>query len=224
MRRHLWGIGLGVALCCGAAWAQDTGTKQAQREGKQVGAISEEKLAFIQQVAFLDQTQIALGKLALEKSTDPGIRAYAQSLIQQHQEHLRSLQTYAEANTLSLALLDLGAADRAIGGSGPASGAAGEEVPPMDYDDKYLKKVNEFSLRRSELAQLTGKAFDKGFLLLAMKYQKDGEKLVNKGMKKFDDDTTFTLLLDQLVPVLQSHRSQAQAMEQAIEQAIDKKR
>jgi predicted outer membrane protein len=107
MRRHLWGVGLGMALCCGAAWAQDTGTKQAQHEGVQLGDAAEDRIGFTQQLAFLDQTQIALGKLALEKSKDPGVRAFAQKLIQEHQQHLQSLQTYAETNTLNLALVDL---------------------------------------------------------------------------------------------------------------------
>jgi predicted outer membrane protein len=221
MRRHLWGVGLGVALCCGAAWAQDTGTqKQQQREGVQLGEAAEDQIGFTQQVAFLDQTQIALGKLALEKSQDPGVRAFAQKLVQDHQQHLQSLQTFAEANTLNLALVDLGAADMAVGGSGPVEGPAGVamEERSVKYQDAYLKQVNAFTTLRSQLSQLQGRDFDKAFLEQVSNYQKQGQKLVNTGLSRFRDDTAFSLLLERLVPVLQSHQSQAQSLVKALDQ------
>jgi putative membrane protein len=214
-----------MALCCGAAWAQDTGTQQAQREGVrlegvQLGEAAEDRIGFTQQVAFLHQTQIALGKLALEKSRDPTVRAFAQKLVQEHQQHLQSLQTYAEANTLSLALVDLGMADMGVGGSGPVEGAAGveQEERSMQYQDAYLKQVNAFTTLRSQLAQLQGRDFDKAFLEQVSNYQKQGQKLVNTGLSRFREDTAFSLLLERLVPVLQRNQSQAQSMVKATDQ------
>ena len=219
MRRHLWGISLGVALSCGAAWARDTGTKQEQHEGVRLGEASEDQIGFTQQVAFLDQTQIALGKLALEQSKDPSVRAFAQRLIQEHQQHLQSLQTFAEANTLNLALVDLGAADMAMGGSGPVDGAAGGELEErtVKYQDAYLQQVNAFTTLRSQLSQLQGRDFDRAFLEQVSSYQKQGQKLVNTGLSRFREDTAFSVLLGRLVPVLQRHQNEAQSMVKALD-------
>jgi len=222
MRRQLWGVGLGVALCCGAAWAQgDTGTQQARPEGQQLGEALEDKVGFTQQLAFMDQTQIALGKLALEKSTDPGVRAFAQSLIQDHQQHLASLQTYSEANTLGLALLDLGMSGTATGGSGDVGGTAGVamEERPVKYDDQYLQLVNGFVNTRDQLAALEGRDFDKAFLQQVANYQKQGAKLVNTGLSRFRDDTSLSLLLNRLNTVLQTRQGQVKSLEKAIDKA-----
>ncbi|WP_309890162.1 DUF4142 domain-containing protein [Archangium sp.] len=207
IRRQLWGVGLGVALCCGAVWAQGTpDTKQVRQEGQQLGEAVQDKVAFTQQLAFLDQTQIALGKLALEKSSDPGVRAFARSLIQDHQQHLASLQTYSEANTLGLALLDLGMEGTAVGGSG-------------DLGTEGAVLVNGFVNTRDQLTALSGRDFDKAFLQQVAHYQKQGAKLVNTGLKNFRDDTSLSLLLNRLDTVLQTRRNQVKSLEKAVDTA-----
>ncbi len=222
MRRHLWGVGLGVALCCGAAWAQDTGMQQQQQQlqSVQLGEAAEDQLGFTQQVAFLHQTQISLGKLALEQSQDPGVRAFARKLVQEHQQHLQSLQTFAEANTVNLALVDLSTADMGVGGSGPVEGPAGVAMDErsVKYQDAYLKQVNAFTTLRSQLSQLQGRDFDKAFLEQVSNYQKQGQKLVNTGLSRFREDAAFSQLLERLVPVLQSQQNQAQSLVKALDQ------
>ncbi|HZH75225.1 MAG TPA: DUF4142 domain-containing protein [Archangium sp.] len=220
MRRQLWGVGLGVALCCGAAWAQGTlDTKQVRQEGQQLGEAVQDKVGFTQQLAFLDQTQIALGKLALEKSSDPGVRAFAQSLIQDHQQHLASLQTYSEANTLGLALLDLGMEGTAVGGSGDMGTGGAVETPAVKYDEQYLQLVNGFVNTRDQLTALSGRDFDKAFLQQVAHYQKQGAKLVNTGLKNFRDDTSLSLLLNRLDTVLQTRQNQVKSLEKAVDTA-----
>jgi putative membrane protein len=220
MRRQLWGVGLGVALCCGAAWAQGTpDTKQVRQEGQQLGEAVQDKVGFTQQLAFLDQTQIALGKLALEKSSDPGVRAFAQSLIQDHQQHLASLQTYSEANTLGLALLDLGMEGTAVGGSGDMGTEGAVEAPAVKYDEQYLQLVNGFVNTRDQLTALSGRDFDKAFLQQVAHFQKQGAKLVNTGLKNFRDDTSLSSLLNRLDTVLQTRQNQVKSLEKAVNTA-----
>jgi putative membrane protein len=147
------------------------------------------------------------------------VRAFAQRLIQEHQQHLQSLQTFAEANTLNLALVDLGAADMAMGGSGPVDGAAGGELEErtVKYQDAYLQQVNAFTTLRSQLSQLQGRDFDRAFLEQVSSYQKQGQKLVNTGLSRFREDTAFSVLLGRLVPVLQRHQNEAQSMVKALD-------
>jgi predicted outer membrane protein len=215
MRRQLYGVGLGVALCCGAVWAQqDTGARQEQRAGQEPGAIIQDKLDLLQQVAFLDQTQIALGRLALEKSSDSGVRAFAQGLVQDHQQHLSQLQDYADANGLDLGLLSVSAEEPlGVGGSGPVGSE--QSKPPVKYSDQYIKQVNAFAVTRSELAALRGKAFDQAFLLQVNDFQKQGQKLLNTGHGRFGDDASLALLLDRLGPLLRNHQTQAASLVKA---------
>jgi putative membrane protein len=216
MRRQLCGVGLGVALCCGVAWAQqDTGVRREQRAGQEEGAVIQDKLDLLQQVAFLDQTQMALGKLALEKSTDSGVRAFAQGLVWDHQQHLSQLQDYADANGLELGLLSVTAKEPlGVGGSGPLDSAAEREQskPPVKYSDQYIKQVNAFAVTQGELAALSGKAFDKAFLLRVNDFQKQGQKLLNTGIGRFHDDASLALLLDRLGPLLSNHQTQAASL------------
>ncbi|MFL5355999.1 DUF4142 domain-containing protein [Archangium sp.] len=211
--RQLCGVGLGVALCCGAAvWAQqDTGARQEQRAGVQPGAVVQDKLDLLQQVAFLDQTHIALGKLALERSTDSGVRAFAQGLVQDHQQHLSQLQDYADANGLELGLLSVAAEEPlGVGGSGPVGSE--QSQPAVRYSDQYIKQVNAFAVTRGELAALSGKAFDQAFLLQVSDFQKQGQKLLNTGIGRFHDDASLALLLDRLGPLLRDHQTQAASL------------
>jgi putative membrane protein len=216
MRRQLCGVGLGVVLCCGAAWAQgDTGARREQHASQEPGAVVQDKLDLLQQVAFLDQTQIALGKLALEKSTDSGVRALAQGLVRDHQQHLSQLQDYADANGLDLGLLSVSAQEPlGVGGSGPIDSAAERELskPLVKYSDQYIRQVNAFSVIRNDLAALSGKAFDKAFLLRVDDFQKQGQKLLNTGVRRFHDDASLALLLDRLGPLLRDHQTQAASL------------
>ncbi len=192
---------------------------QQQLQSVQLGEAAEDQLGFTQQVAFLHQTQISLGKLALEQSQDPGVRAFARKLVQEHQQHLQSLQTFAEANTVNLALVDLSTADMGVGGSGPVEDPAGGamEERSVKYQDAYLKQVNAFTTLRSQLSQLQGRDFDKAFLEQVSNYQKQGQKLVNTGLSRFREDTAFSQLLGQLVPVLQRNQTQAQSLVKALD-------
>jgi predicted outer membrane protein len=194
--------------------------QQQQLQSVQLGEAAEDQLGFTQQVAFLHQTQISLGKLALEQSQDPGVRAFARKLVQEHQQHLQSLQTFAEANTVNLALVDLSTADMGVGGSGPVEGPAGVAMDErsVKYQDAYLKQVNAFTTLRSQLSQLQGRDFDKAFLEQVSNYQKQGQKLVNTGLSRFREDAAFSQLLERLVPVLQSQQNQAQSLVKALDQ------
>lgn len=216
MRRQLCGVGLGVALCCGAAWAQrEMGTRQEQRATREVEALVQDKLDLLQQVALLDQTQIALGRLALKKSADPRVLDFAQGLVRDHQQHLRQLQDYADANGLELGLLGVAEEDQmGVGGSGPAAPAPGMEprAPSVKYSDEYIRQVNAFAETRSELAALRGKAFDKAFLLRVDDYQQQGRKLLNTGIGRFRDDVSLAPILDRLGTLLRHHQTQAASL------------
>lgn len=212
MRRQLCGVGLGVALCCGAAWAQrETGARQEQRATREVEALVQDKLDLLQQVAFLDQTQIALGQLALEKSADPRVRDFAQGLVRDHQQHLSQIQDYADANGLELGLLGVSAEEPlGVGGSGPVDSE--QRKPPVKYSDQYIKQVNAFAATRSELAALKGKAFDQAFLLQVADYQQRGQKLLNTGLGRFRDDVSLAPILDRLGTLLRHHQTQAASL------------
>jgi len=212
MRRTLWGVGLLAALGMGAGCAHSD-ARHARSQGEKVGEAFAEKIRFADKLALFDQKQIALGQLALERSSNPEVRRFAQVLIRDHQNHLRDLQTLADSKAFSLALVDLSTQDTATGGAGYEGAVRGAEKGEKSYDKKSDKQVRKFLERRDKLASLSGRDFDKEFLEQIEDDQEDGRDLVNEGLDRYRDDTSLALLLSRTGPVLQGHEFQINSLQ-----------
>lgn len=211
MRRLLWGAGLLAVMGVGAGCAHDE-AKQARSHGERVGEAFAQKVRFADQLSLLNERQITLGKLALEKSTNPEVRTFAQELIRDHEKSQDALEELARTKAFSLASVDLSMEDRGMGGAGAEGVSKGMESGDEKYDKKYDKQVKEFTEKRNELAGLSGREFDKAFLDQIKKDQEEGEKLLDKGLKEYSDDTSLALLLGRTSPVLSSHQQRAETL------------
>ncbi|WP_155893410.1 DUF4142 domain-containing protein [Cystobacter fuscus] len=205
--RMLCGVGLVVALGMGAGCAHDE-AKYARTQGEKVGQAFAEKVRFADQLALLDQEQIALGRLAVERSSHPEVRRFAQLLIRDHENHLNDLRALAEGQAFSLALVDLNTQDTATGGAGWEGAEKGAHKGVKAYDKKVDKQVRAFVERRDELASRSGADFDQAFLEQVNEDQERGKELVAEGLDDYRGDTSLALLLGRTAPVLQSHQRQ----------------
>ncbi len=212
MRRWLWSAGLAAVVGLGAGCAHDE-AKQARSRGEKVGLALAEKVRFADQLSLLNQEQIALAHLALQRSEDPGVRRFAQELIRDHQRNQDDLETLAESKAFSLAVVDLATEDMAIGGAGVEGAMEGLEKDQEKYSKKYDKQVEKFLERREELAGLWGHEFDKAFLDQVKKDQKLGAKLIDDGLDEYRDDTTLAVFLGRSAPVFSGHLQRLEALE-----------
>ncbi|ATB37027.1 hypothetical protein CYFUS_002448 [Cystobacter fuscus] len=206
-RRMLCGMGLVVALGMGAGCAHDA-EKAARERGEMVGQAFAEKVRFADQLALLDQEQIALGRLAMERSSNPEVRRFAQQLVRDHENHLSDLHTLARAQAFSLARVDLSMQGTATGGAGWEGAEKGAHKGMKAHDKKVDKQVRHFVERRDELASRSGAQFDQEFLKQVGKDQERGRDLVDEGLRDYHDDTSLALLLSRTAPVLQGHQRQ----------------
>jgi predicted outer membrane protein len=205
--RMLCGMGLVVALGMGAGCAHDE-AKYARTQGEKVGQAFAEKVRFADQLALLDQEQIALGQVALERSSNPEVKRFAQLLIRDHENHLNDLRQLADAQAFSLAVVDLSTQDEATGGSGFEGAVKGADKGVKAYDKKLDKQVRQFIERRDELASQGGSDFDRAFLARVNDDQERGKDLIEEGLDDYRGDTSLALLLGRTAPVLQSHQRQ----------------
>ncbi len=206
-RRMLCGVGMVVALGLGAGCAHND-AKYARAQGERVGEAFAEKVRFADQLALLDQEQIALGHLALERSSNSEVKRFARMLIRDHEGHLEELRALADGEAYSLALVDLSSQDSATGGAGFEGAVKGVEKSERGYDKKIDKQVRKFIDRRDKIASNTGGDFDRAFLDQVKDDQKRGHDLVEEGLDDYRGDTSLALLLGRTTPVLQSHERQ----------------
>jgi putative membrane protein len=211
MRRFLWSAGLVAVLGLGAGCAHDE-AKQARVQGEKVGEAFARKVRFADQLSLLNQEQIVLGHLALRQSRDPEVRRFAEDLIRDHERNQDDLEALAESKAISLARVDLSTRDTAIGGAGLEGMEHGMEKGEEAYSKQYDRQVMEFLETRNTMAGLSGREFDKAFLEEVRKGQTRGEKLIDKGLDDFRDDTTLAVFLSRSAPVIDSHQQRLETL------------
>jgi putative membrane protein len=211
MRQWLWSAGLLTVMGLGVGCAHNE-AKQARSQGEKVGAAVADKVRFADQVSLVNQEQIAMGRLALEKSKNSEVRRFAQELIRDHERNEADLQALARNKAMSLAVLDLGWQQQGVGGAGYTGAEKGIEKGNPAYDEKLDKQVREFTQKRDKLAGLSGHEFDKSFLDQVRKGQKEGGKLVDKGLDKYRDDAALAAFLGRTAPVLNGHEQRAESL------------
>lgn len=218
MSRYLLGTGLVALIGMGGACSHESKYESQRKMGKQVGEAVATKVQFADQLAMLDKKQVALGKLALRKTSNPQVRAFAQQLIDNHEQHLASLNSYADSSALRLAEIDL-AAEPGVGGSGGPGAIGATEAAKKksaEYDEKLDKQIDAFKGQYRELSDKSGSEFDKAFLDQIMKDQKRGMDLTNQGLKDYSDDGALALLLGRNAPTFERQLEQAKALKASI--------
>ncbi|WP_375771754.1 DUF4142 domain-containing protein [Archangium gephyra] len=215
MRRWLWSAGLLAAVGLGAGCAHDE-AKQARHRGEQVGEAFAQKVRFADQLSLLNQEQITLGHLALQKSNEPEVRRFARELIHDHQRNQDDLETLAETKAFSLSTVDLSTVDQAIGGAGTEGTVEGMkkgmEKGEKKYNKQYDKQVLKFLGKRDALSALSGREFDEAFLEQVRDDQDRARELVDEGLDEYRDDTTLAMFLSRTAPLLSTHQQRAETL------------
>ena len=212
MGRLLWGAGLVAVMGLGAGCSHDPG-REARREGVKVGRAAAEKAHFVDRLARLDQEQIALGRLAMERTSNVEVKIFAQNLIQDHQRHLASLRTLAADQSMPVSAMDLSVEDSGVGGAGFEGAAKGMKQENKDYAKKADKQSREFFEQRDELSALSGRDFDRAFIEQVKGDQRRGEKLTSQGLSDYRSDTQLALFLGRSSSVYHSHQQQAETLQ-----------
>ncbi|WP_395845498.1 DUF4142 domain-containing protein [Cystobacter fuscus] len=215
MRRWLWSAGLLAVMGMSVGCAHNE-EKQARHQTEKVGEAVAEKVRFADQVALLNQGQIAMGQLALSKSNNPEVRRFARELIRDHQRNQADLEALARTKAFSLAVLDLGWEQRGVGGAGYEGAQKGVEKGGRRYDKKLDKQVDQFIDKRDQMAVLSSREFDRAFLDEVREKQKQGGKLVDEGLDKYRDDAAMAVFLSRTAPVLDSHKQRAESLEDTL--------
>src|SRR4051794_24530548 len=77
-------------------------------------AMATDRAQAVDQLAAADQTQIALGQLALSKSQNSHVQQVAQRIAQDHAQHLMDLQAWARSRNIPVSSRQLNT-DSAVG-------------------------------------------------------------------------------------------------------------
>lgn len=211
MRRMLWGAGLLAAMGLGAGCAHSE-AQQARNQGEKVGEALANKVRFADQLSLLNQQQIVLARLALEKSTNSEVRHFAQELLKDHERNEADLEALAQSKAISLTELNVDWEQQGVGGAGIEGAEKGVEKGHKGYNKQYDKQVEEFYKKRDQLAGLSGHEFDKAFLDQVRKEQKRGGKLVDEGLNEYRDDAAMAVFLGRTAPVLNVHEQRAESL------------
>lgn len=215
-RRYLLGAGLLVIIGMGGACSHGSKYQSESQAGEEVGKAVSGKIHFADQLSLLDKKEVALGELALRKSSDPQVRAFAHQLIESHQQHMASLKDYADASALRLAAIDL-SVEEGVGGSGGAGKVGATEAVNKEsakYDEKLYKQEDEFRKQIRELSAMSGHVFDKAFVEQVEKDQKWGQELVEQGIKDYSDDGALAMLLGRSAPIFARQHEHAKALKE----------
>lgn len=191
------------------AQASDSQKKQAEEIGKAAG----HKVVFVNDLALVDDAAITLAQLALERSSDARVREFAQKLLDDHQQHLSDLRDWATSKSIEISVvMDSAGTPAGTGGSG--INAANRA---MDKDMKKTDKVvDKFDENYVKLSQKTGNEFDRDFAKMAAKVDEKGVDMSKKGEKEYRSDATFAAFLLKSRPVMESHVSEAKALEKSL--------
>jgi predicted outer membrane protein len=219
MRRCLLGTGLVVMIGMGGACSHQSSYEQSRQSGKEVGKAVSTKVHFMDQISLLNEKEIALGKLALKRSSNTQLRAFAHQLIENHEQNLASVEEYADAAAMRVAVIDL-STEAGVSGTGGA-GKAGVTESVGEASSKNEEKLDEKTMGYKkdirELSAKSGADFDKAVLEQIQKDQKEARELVNKGLKEYSDDAALAVLLTRSAPLFQRQEEQAHSLRESIE-------
>ncbi|AGC41927.1 hypothetical protein MYSTI_00577 [Myxococcus stipitatus DSM 14675] len=197
-----------------AALAEDA-DKKVKKEQKAVGEAAAERTLYVGKLVLFDAKQVALGNLALEKSQNPEVRAFAQKLVDERRQHMSDLRTWADDKSIEVANIDLSGPSSATGGSGSAPPAMQEgfDKKMEGVDERLNKAITEAEKDLDKLREKDGKDFDKAFLSRVADDGKKGQDLVKDGQKKYSSDAAFIALLSKTRQGIEREETQAKDLE-----------
>jgi putative membrane protein len=160
---------------------------------------------FVQQALKSGEEEVAIAKLATQKSQNGEVKEFAEMLVSDHTQLNEQLRLLAQRNGATPAPRDHSKRSGTDSSTAPPSATAPGAAPS--------------SPKTQELSQLSGSEFDKKFLSMVVEgheksvelYTNESEKSANPASKK---------LASEALPKIKQHLEQAKSLQQ---QAMDKK-
>lgn len=194
------------------------------QSARKVQQAASQKLKYIGQVIRLDETQIALGRIALTRSDNVRVHRLAQTMIDTHTRHLQSLGAWARARAQELRVSEglqpsqgVGGAgmagtedgmqppDQGTGGAGVDTGLAGLAGTMEAYAQRAEQHRAVMTDRFADLMKETGNRFDRDWVKAVRDTQNDGMSLIRDGVDRYASDASFASLLTRTEPILQKN-------------------
>lgn len=212
------GIALAAVLGAGLLVGHEAHADDPQKQERQIGEAAAERELYVGKLVLFDAKQIALGELALQRSKDPQVRRFARQLVQDHRKHLKALREWADNQSLQIAAVDLSTSpEEGVGGSGTAGIEEGYEERMVGVDKRLDEAIGEAQRDVSEVREMEGKDFDKGFVSRVVDDQEDGRELLDEGLDTYRGDSAFSLLLNRTDNLADRHVQRGKDLEKALE-------
>jgi len=193
MKRTIQGFVLaGSLVLAGTALAGDMEAKggkamnkggMAEHQGFMVPA---DEKAFLQWMHYSNQQEIALGKLAQENASNPDVKSFGQSMVQEHTAADKKLMDYAKQKNITLA----------------------DKPKPMNDLEKKAMAVDMAEM--AKLKDMKGMAFDSCYMVGQVgDHDETLGKLMAARQAGFASDPQLTTMMDEQTQHISQHRQQA---------------
>lgn len=182
---------------------------------------------FVKKIAEGGQLEIAMAELAVQRATDPAVRAYAQDIVNDHAALSRQLDLMAARKGFQSDVAEytpkLNSTSRSLNGDGTSTGAvastgstdvgvAGAPTgrdPNADMSKDWNDPTTDRHYRR--LAAKNGAEFDHAFVAAMVSDHEEDIAMFDKKAQNADDADVRSLAADTL-PKLRQHLARAQEL------------
>lgn len=238
-RLGLAGVCLGAAALTG--WAQSTpaqpanppaterGSERAQERASDRSALrrdmsvvdsnfSRSDRKFIEKFTAASQRELAMAQLAVERATNPQVKAYAQKMVQDHQMMHADFMTVAAGGLLSEASGTLAASSAEMNRPAPASATT---ATPATTDRSMTRRGDKHDAKQDrhyrKLMEKSGEDFDEAFVKRMVKEHDEAVDMLEDLVENDDRNPQLRAFANKHLPGLRAHLSEAKQLEDSLD-------
>lgn len=167
----------------------------------------------MQAVTAVNEAEIAVGELALEKTQDETIRSFAEMMIADHTRLLEETQPGATTP-------GAGTADTMGTGTDTADAAATQPPPTTGTGTQGSAVIQQLEQQsqqaHSQLESLSGAEFDQAFIAQQIEAHQNALDLIDQQLLPSTQDPQVRMQLESARPVIEQHLQQAQQIQQQL--------
>lgn len=172
------------------------GPKDKDTSSKEQAALTPAELQMLAHLHALDQSEVAVAKLAEQRATNPAEKAYAQMLVKDHQQNDQQIQAFAARHKVT--------------------------IPAEEQTEMVRKDMKEHEDAVAHLRTLHGAEFDRAYIQMMTKGHDEAIAWIDASLKTVQNDELRGLLAHTRT-TLEKHRDQAKALEAKSEMKSDTK-
>lgn len=189
MKRTIQGLLLtGALLVNGSALAQQAGKSQEAKKGTadvRGFVIPTDEKSFLERVHYINQTEIKLGQLARQNSTNPDVKSFGENMVREHTDADQKVMSLAQSRGLKLAEM------------------------PKPLNDVERKSLAADKAVMEELQVLKGEPFDSNYISNQVGAHDAALGKLMAGRQAITGNAQLTALIDELSQRVAQHRQQA---------------